>query len=356
MNKYGVLYYPHFEPKQRWLLSTLLFVDSVNRIIPDAAKHEDSKWINELRDVCPDAVLSESPKQPDLWINDADIERMYRAFELIAKDYNGKQPTSNGIQLKYDFIHQTKIPKVVKELLETTGLLQVYRRGKRPPDGYLSVERNAGSLILSYVANRIARRKGVDATTDFTEGFAVNALENQGIPFEQPLNLGSGCLVAAIAKCQVPAEVKYLSLDTYKEVRESYSEVREAFKYLSIELAAANRLAEISDVATLRDRVKDTADEFNKRCDEYWKSRLAKKVKKWLPWAMGSLVSVATGFKGTPAAMAIGGKMGQVGFQWIDRSINKPSKNPVHDHAYQTICDLRERIIKKSLVKSLLHL
>jgi hypothetical protein len=127
---------------------------------------------------------------------------MYRAFELIAQNYPGKQSTSNGFELKYDFIHQTKIPEVVRGLLETTGLLQVYRGGKRPPDGYLSIERNAGSLILSYVANRIARRKGVDATTDFTEGFTVNAIENQGIPFEQPLNFANGCLVAAIAKCQ----------------------------------------------------------------------------------------------------------------------------------------------------------
>jgi hypothetical protein len=282
-------------------------------------------------------------------------ERMYRAFELIAKNYHRKQPTSNGIQLKYDFIHETKIPGVVKRLLETMGLLQVYRGGKRPPDGYLSVERNAGSLILSYVANRIARRKGVDATTDFTEGFTVNALENQGIPFEQPLNFANGCLVAAIAKCQVPGEVQYLSLDAYKEVPESYSEVRDAFKYLSIELATANRLTEISDVATLRERIKGTADEFNKTCDKYCKSKSVKKVKKWLPWAIGSFVSVATGFKGTPAAIAIGGKMSQVGFQLVDRTINKPSKNPIHDHAYQTICDLRERIINASLVKSLLH-
>jgi len=96
MSKYGLLYYPHFEPKQQWLLSTLLFVDTVNRIIPKAAKHQDSRWINELQDVCPNTLLYESPSQPDLWIDDADAKRMYRAFELIAKNYHGNVPRPIG--------------------------------------------------------------------------------------------------------------------------------------------------------------------------------------------------------------------------------------------------------------------
>jgi hypothetical protein len=354
MTDYGVLYYPSFEPKHNWLLSTLLFVDSVNRIVPKEAKHVDSAWISELRSsLGADTVPSESPIPQDRWIQGVDLERMKLAFDLIIAKHHEKQAQARPVEFTFNFVHTAKIPVETKTLLEKKGLLGGYK--KRAPDGYVSVERQASKLIMSYIADRIARRKGVDATTDFTQGFAINALENQGIPFQQPLNLAAGALVATIAMCQVPYEIKYLSLDSYKELRDSYEGIRESFKELSLELAAVNRLTEIEDIDTLRERIKKTADKFNRRCDDYRKTRTSRKVKKWAPWGVGALIGLATGFKGVPAALAIGGKVSQVGFQLIDKNINKPPQNPRHERAYQTICDLRARIIKQSMVKTYLH-
>jgi hypothetical protein len=357
MSDYRVLYYPRFEPKPTWLLSTLLFVDGVNRIIPDDAEHKDSRWIAELREaLSPDPAEPFSTQQKDLWIQLSDRQRMKRAFESIIEDYQAKAKSGQSPELQYDVIYRAKIPFEVEKLLRG-------KKGTKGPsllkdikDSYktVEVERRTGELVLSYVANRIATREGIDAITDYQIGFAVNALENQRIAFDQPAGFAEGSLIGAIASCQIPAEIRYLSMDAYKELRHQYSGTRATFKKLAIELAQMSNLRTIDNPTVFQKRLDTTVQDFVKECDQYATTRVAKKVKKWLPWGIGSLVGLAAGLAAPVAGFA--GKVAQVGFQVVDRGVNQQTKDVSEQRPHQMLCNLKRDVLRRSPVKSMLHL
>ena len=357
MSDYRVLYYPSFEPKPTWLLSTLLFVDGVNRIIPDDAEHKDSRWIAELRDaLSPDRAQPFSTEEDDFFLEPADRHRMKRAFESIVEDYEERVNSGQCLQLKYDVIYRAKIPWEVEKLLKGKNRKNGLRLMKDIEGRHkiMEVERRAGQLILSYVANRIATREGIDAITEYQMGFAVNALENQKILFNQPVGFAQGCLIGAIASCQIPAEIRYLSTDAYKELRNQYSGIRETFKKLSISLAATSNLNTINDPTVFQKRLETTVQDFVKECDKYAKTKAGKKVKKWAFWGSGSLVGLAFGFVGPLAALA--GKAAQVGFQTLDRTVNQQTKDVSEHRPYQMLCNLKRDVLKRSPVKAVLHL
>src|SRR5688500_10101818 len=120
MSDYRVLYYPHFDPKPTWLLSTLLFVDGVNRIIPDDAHHKDSRRIADLRDaLSPDPAEPISTTQKDFFLEPEsyDRDRMKRVFEKIIEDHKAKLARNPKTTLNFYTIYKAKIPYEVEKLI-----------------------------------------------------------------------------------------------------------------------------------------------------------------------------------------------------------------------------------------------
>jgi hypothetical protein len=360
MSSYRLLYYPLFEPKPTWLRSILLFVDQVERIIPAQAGHTDSRQIRILRDTIePDPVPVVEPIERDLWINQSDLELMIGAFKLIASKERAKRRTRTlELASEYDFIHRAKIPYEVECLLKDHKLIRYPARGNKlgavRKAGFMHIQRDAGSLILSYIADRIARRKGLDAITDFSVGFSVNALENQGIHFTHPAGVAEGYLLSSIVSCEIPAELRYLPSDSYLELRSSFSEIRDAFKRLTAELVVINRLHRIENTGVFRQEIQNTAEDFVRQCDKYRRSRFAKKTQKWVPLGIGTVVGIVAALGGPVAA--IGGKAAQLSTQVIDKKINRPSSDPVAERTFQMLCSLQRDIIRRSPVKTFLSL
>lgn len=365
MPDYRVLYYPYFEPKPTWLRSILLFVDGVNRIIPEGAHHNDSRQITELREtLSPDPALPISPITRDLWINQSNHRRMKRAFELIISNemkkskYRSKFLTQpETIPMEYDLIHRAKIPPEVLALLKQHKLLDLHhkkRTGSSENDDFLLIEKQAGGLIMSYIADRIARRQGIDAITDHKIGFLVTALENQEIAFEPPSGLAEGCLIAAIASCEIPGELRYLSIRSYKELRDSYADIREAFKRLSTEFAQTSRLNRIDNFTNFQSRLTNTIKDFVDEYEKFRSTRYAKRVKMWVPIGIGSLIGLATGLINPVVATL--GKLAEITFQVVDKHVNREPRNADREHAFQMLCNLQKDIIKRSPIKSILHL
>jgi hypothetical protein len=356
MSDHRVLYYPNFEPKRTWLLSTLLFVDGVNRIIPNDAEHKDSDKLSKLRDaLSPDPAEPISTTQKDFDLYRADRDRMQTAFASIIEDCTTRIAKGESVQPKYELIYRAKIP------FEAETLLKKKRKNAFPlmkeiKGNYkqVKVESRAADLILSYVANRIATREGIDAITDYEMGFSVNTAENQKIPFDQPAGFAAGCLIGAIASCQVPGEIRFLTIKQYNDLRNQYSGIRTTFKKLSIELAQMNNLNTINDHSVFRKRLEKTVREFVEATDEYASSQTAKKVKKWLPWGVGALLGLGTAY--LDPSLAVAGKLGQVGIQVFDRAINKPTKDVSEERPHQILCRLKKDVLKRSLVKTMLHL
>lgn len=357
MSQYNLLYYPLFEPKPTWLRSILLFVDQVERIIPAKAGHTDSPQTRILREtISPDPLPPIEPVEQDLWINQSDLKLMMGAFELIAS----KQRAKRAVDLppKYDFVHKAKIPYEVKCLLKKHKLVRDSAKhgndqGMRKR-GFMHVQRDAGSLILSYIADRMARRKGLDAITDFSLGFSVNALENQGIHFARPAGVAEGYLLSSIVSCEIPAGLRHLSIDSYLDLRNSFAEIRDAFKRLTAELVVINRLQRIEDTGVFQERIQSTADDFVRRCDKYRRSRFAKKIGRWVPLSMGNIIGTVAALGGP--LTAIGGRVAQLSTQVIDKKINPPSSDPVAERTFQMLCSLQHDIIRRSPVRTFLDL
>jgi hypothetical protein len=281
---------------------------------------------------------------------------MKYAFGMIVGYHKAKLADDPNAELNFDVIYRAKIPYQVEELLrgteEATGLCLM----KDIEGSYnkVEVETQTGGLILSYVANRLAQREGVAAITDYDAGFAVNAIENQRIRFVQPPGFASGCLIGAIASCQIPAEIKYLSVDDYKELRNQYSAIRAVFKKLADGLAQTSNLNTIDSPAVLEESLQTTIKDFIKECDDYAATRAAKKIRKWAPWGIGSLVGITSALIGPVAGLA--GKIAQVGFQAVDKTVNQSTKDISEQRPHQMLCQLKEDVLERSLVKSMLHL
>jgi hypothetical protein len=359
MSKYRVLYYPLFEPKPTWLRSTLLFVDGIERIIPKDAGHTDSRHISALREaISPDPAPPIEPVTSDLWINQSDLDLMMRGFKLIvSKQKTRHNARTNDIQLGDSFIHRAKIPQPVMRLLEQYKLISTPSRKRKGASSttemFVFVQSDAAELIMSYIADRIARRKGIDAITDFEIGFSINALENQGVGF-RPSGLAEGYLLSSIVSCEIPAELRYLSSDSYLELRNSFSEIRSAFKRLTAELVVQNRLNRIGDAQTFAEEIQQTVNDFVRECDEYRRSRFAKKIKRWTPLSVGSLIGIVASLGGPVAA--VGGRIAQFSTQVIDKKINHTQSDPSRTRAFQMLCDLQDNVLKRSPVKKFLHL
>ncbi len=90
MPKFEALYYPNFEPPAIWLRSFLLFFDEVKTIVPEDVNLKLSSNISEIVDLIPDAFDTISPTSRDITLNDLDLIRMKKAFEVIKK----KEPTA----------------------------------------------------------------------------------------------------------------------------------------------------------------------------------------------------------------------------------------------------------------------
>ncbi len=356
MSAYHLLYYPLFEPPITWLRSILLFVDSVRRVIPEGVKREDSKKLSQLREILPtDPAPSLNPTLQDLQIDRGDEHRMMNAFNLIIKTHAGRTTEQKELTFDYSFIHRAKVPYPVLALLKDSHLIDTHpyqEFEKFRKNGFLRIQKDAGHLILSYVAGQMARRNGLDAITDFKLGFAVNALDALGI--DPRAGHAEGSLLSSIVFTQIPGELRYLSTKDYVDVRNSHSDIRAAFQHLARELAQDYRLDRFTVPSKLSERVETAAADFTKECSKFRRTRTGKSVKKWSPVSIGAIIGICASLGSTGYGIAT--KAAQFGLQVFDKKVNKASHDPRRDRTYQMLCGLQEDIIDRSPVKTFLHL
>lgn len=167
-----------------------------------------------------------------------------------------------------------------------------------------------------------------------------------GARFIQPAGIAEGFLLASIASCEVPGELRYLSIDNYKEIRDSYSDIREAFKRLTGEIALTSRLNRTEDSSTFQSRLENSVKDFIEEFDEYRTTRYARKIAKWTPMSTGTLLGIVGSLAGPVPAVI--GKFAQFTMQVVDKKVKRESQDPVRDRAHQMLCNLQEDVLRKS--------
>jgi hypothetical protein len=297
MPRFPVLYYPTFEPPAHWLRSYLLFYDQVRTIVPKDVNFSPSPDVSKVIDLIPDSFSIVAPDKEDLFVDDINLTRLEKAFKEIAADsgQSNREVTmefDNGqvCVMNHVFQHYSKTIPRVKELLEEYGLIipglgDLY--GK--PGEFLVVREAASNLILSHIADKLGSRTGVNTITDQQVDFGFIACNGLRVSGNEN---ATSKLASAIIQMEVPDDVLMVEPKRYKDIRESFSQIREPFQKSLTELSQLHRLNAIQDNAVLDQRVLEIATEFDAEIAKLKNSEFGRKLNHWVPIGVGCALSV----------------------------------------------------------------
>ena len=314
----STLYYPRFEPDQRWLRSMLLFHDRVHSIVPAKAGYEPSRGMQELLKADETVFVPLAPAPDDLEYDAQSLRALRTAFERLSRTRKRKTADSGSdasrwgalivrggsnsmSPVDYEFsdglefrIHEAKMGTALLESLRWNGLA----RDTRDAEWWV-VDRRAVDLVLSSLAGRMARNRHdlVYTSTDRVSPFTVVAHDDLETGRWQP----NSSLASAILSASVPAEVAEMPVRRYIDLRKRYADARTTFRlamdelrtlYLKPEYASAEQLAEALNLI-----VKD----FGKEMDAARRGRGRSLVQEWSPITIGGFVSVGAAIIANPA-------------------------------------------------------
>jgi hypothetical protein len=358
-----ILYYPHYQPTSKWLRSMLLLTDQIERIVPSDADPEDDDLIKELMQSLPGSLTSRPPEQHDIDFDHLTLERLRFGFRFIKKNIDTTvtrgvkiviTPTGSISIEGHTFLHCAKIAPQVREMLKEEGLLLPFLKnyaGIIGAENYLPVPSEASNLILTCIADRIARREGLDTATDEDLPFATSTLNSLHVSIGAPAGAAEGALLSAVIRIIMPEEVANLNMKAYSELRESYMPIREAFKSYTAEISAINRLYRIEDPNFFSHRIALVAEQIEKECSTYKKSVFSRRFKSWAPFSAGSILSIGAAI--VDPAFGLNFAAGSVAIGLISKVFIEgrlSSETPV---ACRLLADLRSDILKKATVNAL---
>jgi len=247
MKPYTLLYYPDFHPNEIWLRRVLLLADGVTRIVPTDVKLDDTEDLLALQDSIPGSLSTISPEEGDVAIERDDLPRLAKAFAFLARSHRPKKKRKKiTIQISDDgslsiaghvFLHTAKVSPVIHKQLSRNGLILPGLEKISGQEGFIVVDEAASDLILSGIAGNISRRTGFDAITDKPIPFALTALNNLGVGRTLASGGAEGALLASLTSVLIPSEVATLKVGDYRDLRDSYAPIRDAFKELTTDLA-----------------------------------------------------------------------------------------------------------------------
>jgi hypothetical protein len=160
----------------------------------------------------------------------------------------------------------------------------------------LVVDERASTLVLSYIADRLAAGRGWTSITDNEAGYVFNTLQltEPGVGS----NEAEGQLVRVLVTDLVPDIIETLSLDTYCELRQRYEPIREQLARFINDVVLENRLRSIGDAAELRQAVDDCVKDLRQEVLNFRTSTFGSVFRKWGPFSLGSLAAMVAPMSG----------------------------------------------------------
>jgi len=347
----AMLYYPDFHPAITWLRSVLLVTDEVNRIVPTEFPTDDPPALAEMRDAIDGCLINLPPTAIDISPTGDELVRLDRAFASLQR----KPPRSergNAFEIVihrdgaisfpgYTLLADAKIADEVRSLLQRhhlQGDAQTAHARALHSRAETVVRRDASYLILSLVADRMARRHGLNTLTDRPLEYAFNALNGLDIPFAKPAHAAEGLLTAAFASVLIRAVIATIRLDDYRILRDGYSDLRAAIRRFVLESNAYCGLQNIGDLALLQERVVKAASEVQREYQKFRKSRFARRIVDWTPFVIGGLLPLLADLGLVPKEFAWSITTAGFGFKLLQKVRQNP--NMVRDRLFSLCTSL----------------
>lgn len=356
-----ILYYPYFEPKQKWLRSVLLFTDEIHRIIPEQARHVDSENTQRLLEIMPNALKTIAPSEDDKFFDDLNFQRLEKAFQIMRDEADGTPyksisflPTPNGtVRLQGNtWLSNAKLQERVKELLLKYKLADEFTNpftGSRPFGDTFPANEEAANLIVSYIADRIARRTGLNTVTSVAIPNAVQSLDALQASTASLHREGEGLLASAVANLVIPDGIEKLTVHQYHDLRQSFQEIREPFHELISSLSRRSNLERQQSAMALEIRLERAIGDYKDQMAKYMKTAHAKAVDKWIGISFQGLLSIAAVFA-TPAAQAVIAS-GIVAVEIMKNISTAPEME--HEKTFRMLCQLGKQVDQQRLVSGL---
>jgi hypothetical protein len=361
MPEFEALYYPSFEPPSAWLRGSLLFFDKIRTIVPQNVDFRPSDGNLEIIDSIPNSFETVHPAKDDVSINDLNLGRMSEAFEIIKKNEPKIKDTiykKEQIKLAditgHSFLHEDKISEQVLHLLKKSNLVKQKKSSLFSFSGkenFYLVNKSASNLIVSEIADKIAKRYGWNTVTDSQIDFTVNSLNSfQDKYLEEQQNT----LISSIINCEIPREIQLLKPEKYVKIRDKYSDVREPFQRCIHDLSSLYRLETIEDKQTLQKQIAEITTEFNSEVEEFKNSRFGRTVKRWMPIGIGSLATLAGAAISEPIVSITSASV-SVSIQVIQESFNFKEPESNQTKVCKLIAGMQKDILKKSVISRLVN-
>jgi len=360
--KYSVLYYPKFEPSQKWLRSTLLFVDEIQRIIPADARHVDSEQTLRMLDLMPGVIRTIPLDEGDKHLDEVNLARLEKAFALIQDqtDRTRKkplviQPDTDGVSvLGGVWLSRSKVTDRVQELLIRHNLADIESFGiPNPFDGSdtFPVIEEAANLVVSYIADRMAMRTGLDTITDVAIPHTVHSLDAMNASVTSLHREGQGLLAATVANLAIPDGIERFDVHEFQELHESFQEIREPFHSLIHALSMRSNLDRQQSGTALQSRIERAVADYQKQMNAYKKNALTRKINKWAPICFQGLLGVFMAL--SPEMIKAIEATGVLGIQIIKEISASQDARIEHEDAFRMLCQLDKIIDQKKMLSKL---
>jgi hypothetical protein len=298
-----LLYYPDFHPPVGWLRSVMLLTDEVRRIVPDDVVTNDPPRLAEMIEHVEGCLEPIAPEPYDIEPNFEELERLDKAFSVLSTRGSQIRDTTKfkmiiGLvgEISFDgftFLYDQKIADSVRASLVRHNLVGKNQRAIAREFGAKNatvVRTDAAGLVLSIIADHLARRNGLNTVTNNSLAHLMTTLNGLSIPTRSPTPVGEGMLAAAFASALIPQGILRLRINDYRILRDSYSAIRAEFATFVREINNLGHFDRIEDTNVLVKRVSIAAKNLEKEFQAFKKSSIGKRVQRWARFGFKALL------------------------------------------------------------------
>lgn len=216
----NVLYYPYINfQNEDWLRRAILYYDKLSRIVPKNYDTSDTHTVNLLQkeygiieNLAPEQEASEIS---DDFFNFAEKNLLNKKNrQRIYQEISGVLPPDSTFT-----IHDDKLGYTLKQRLPNLNLIQYNSNS----DWY-EFDHVTGSLYMTFLANRIAERRGLSIVTDdsafqpFVRDAQLNGYQNR----EDTKNV----IVSVVIKNYLPDNISEIPIKYLIDYRDDYKKYR----------------------------------------------------------------------------------------------------------------------------------
>jgi hypothetical protein len=345
MPTFNALYYPSWNPPIGYLRAVLLFFDRFEVIIPEGVPADYLPANQQVFDLIPDSFQERRERHYEIDLHGERWGRFKRALDMIAEERRLPEPTTRhptrprrkppkGSQMPLfpeenisqenreetprpsapedliyqgpqilvregnfqDFqisshvlMHDAKMSDRIKSALTVRGLLRPdlqHISEDSSKAGFHVVDGRASGLILSMLADTLAQRHRLRTITDEPLGYTLNSLNARHDDSRRTVEMS---LASTIISTEIPETVGLLTAEQYVELRKRFEGVRIPFQRAVRDLCDDNALSSITDPETLREAIREVAEEYGKAIAQFRSSSFSKNLKAWAPFGIGVL-------------------------------------------------------------------